>query len=78
MLDPAGKPTPRLRASVLREEPEGRLQHMQQLESWIKESAGSAMSACAPMRSPWRSKTCGDPLCRMRHDVLSGWSTALP
>src|SRR5207302_11158834 len=36
MLDPTGKPAPRLRASVLREL-EGRLQRLQELEHWIKE-----------------------------------------
>src|SRR5712691_12553091 len=41
MLDRTGKPTPRLRASVLREELEGRLQRLQELEHWIKESAGA-------------------------------------
>jgi hypothetical protein len=41
MLDPNGKPTPRLRASVLREELEGRLQRLQGLEHWAKESAGA-------------------------------------
>ena len=40
MLDPTGKPTPRLRATVLREELEGRLQRLQELD-WIKESAGA-------------------------------------
>jgi hypothetical protein len=39
MLDPTGKPTPRLRASVLRDELEDRLQRLQELEQWIKESA---------------------------------------
>jgi hypothetical protein len=39
MLDRTGKPTPRLRASVLREELEGRLQRLQEVEHWIKESA---------------------------------------
>jgi hypothetical protein len=32
MLDASGKPTPRLRASALREELEGRLQRLQDLE----------------------------------------------
>src|SRR6266516_3544794 len=41
MLDRTGKPTPRLQASVLREELEGRLQRLQELEHWIKESAGA-------------------------------------
>ena len=41
MLDPAGKPTPRLRASVLREEIEDRLERLLELERWIKESAGA-------------------------------------
>ena len=41
MLDRTGRPTPRLRASVLREELEGRLQRLQELEHWIKESAGA-------------------------------------
>ena len=41
MLDRTGKPTPRLRASVLREELEGPLQRLQELEHWIKESAGA-------------------------------------
>ena len=41
MLDRTGKPTPRLPASVLREELEGRLQRLQELEHWIKESAGA-------------------------------------
>ncbi len=40
MLDRIGKPTARLRASVLREELEGRLQRLQELEHLIKESAG--------------------------------------
>jgi len=39
MLDPSGKPTPRLRASVIREELEDRLVRLQELERWIKESA---------------------------------------
>jgi hypothetical protein len=39
MLDPTGKPTPRLRTSVLREELEGQLEQLQELERWIKESA---------------------------------------
>ncbi len=41
MLDAAGKPTPRLRASVLREELEGRLVRLEELERWIKSSAGA-------------------------------------
>ena len=41
MLDPTGKPTSRLRASVLREELEDRLQRLQDLERWIKDSAGT-------------------------------------
>jgi hypothetical protein len=41
MLDAAGNPTPRLRASVLREELAGRLQRLQELERWIKESGGA-------------------------------------
>ena len=41
MLDRNGKPTPRLRACVLREELEGRLQRLQELEHWINESAGA-------------------------------------
>jgi len=41
MLDRTGNPTPRLRASVLREELEGRLQRLQELEHWIKESGGA-------------------------------------
>ena len=41
MLDRTGKPTPRLRASVLREELKGRLQRLQELEHWIKERAGA-------------------------------------
>ena len=41
MLDRTGKPTPRLRAGVLREELEGRLQRLQELEHWIKENAGA-------------------------------------
>jgi len=41
MLDATGKPTPRLRARVLREEFEGRLRRLQYLERWIKESAGT-------------------------------------
>jgi hypothetical protein len=40
VLDPSGKPTPRLRARVLREELEDRLQRLQELEQWIKQSAG--------------------------------------
>jgi hypothetical protein len=40
MLDPTDQPIPRLRASVLREELEGLLERLQELESWIKESAG--------------------------------------
>jgi len=40
MLDRVGKPTSRPRASVLREELEGRLERLQGLEHWIKESAG--------------------------------------
>jgi hypothetical protein len=39
MLDAAGKTTPRLRASMLREELEGRLERLLELERWIKESA---------------------------------------
>ena len=41
MLDPTGKSTPRLRARVLREELEDRLQCLQELERWIKEGAGA-------------------------------------
>ena len=41
MLDPTGKPTPRLRASVLREELDDRLQRLQNLERWIKDRAGT-------------------------------------
>ena len=41
MLDPSGKPTPRLRASVLREELAGRLERLHDLERWIKQSAGA-------------------------------------
>ena len=41
MLDRTGKPTARLRASVLREELEVRLQRLQELEHWIKERAGA-------------------------------------
>ena len=37
MLDPTGKPTPRLRARVLREELEGRLERLQELERWLRE-----------------------------------------
>ena len=40
MLDPSGKPTPRLRASTLREELEGRLPRLQDLKRWIDETAG--------------------------------------
>jgi hypothetical protein len=40
MLDRIRQPTPRLRASVLREELEGRLQRLQELKHWIKESSG--------------------------------------
>jgi hypothetical protein len=40
MLDRVGNPTPRLRASVLRQELEGRLERLQELEHWIKEGAG--------------------------------------
>jgi hypothetical protein len=40
MLDRVGKPTPRRRASELREELEGRLQRVQELEHWVKGSAG--------------------------------------
>ncbi len=36
MLDAAGKPTPRLRASVLREELEGRLQRLEELKRWTQ------------------------------------------
>lgn len=36
MLDAIGKPTPRLQASTLREELEGRLERLQELERWIK------------------------------------------
>jgi hypothetical protein len=39
-LDPAGKPVARLRALLLRQELEGPLQRLQELERWIKESAG--------------------------------------
>jgi hypothetical protein len=39
MLDPSGKPTPRLRASVIREELSDRLARLQELERWIRESA---------------------------------------
>ena len=39
MLDRTGKPIPRLRASVLREELESK--RLQELEHWIKESAGA-------------------------------------
>ena len=41
MLDATGMPTPRLRASVLREELANRLPRLQQLERWIKGSAGA-------------------------------------
>ena len=41
MLDRVGKPTPRLRASVLREELEERLHRLQELERWTKGSAGA-------------------------------------
>jgi len=48
MLDPADRPTPRLRASVLREELEERLQRLQELESWIKRAlARTTASPCA-------------------------------
>ncbi len=40
MLDRIGKHTPRLRASELRKELEGRLQPLQELEHWIKASSG--------------------------------------
>ena len=61
MLDRTGKPTPRLRASVLREEGlEGRLQRLKELEHWIKRAlARTTVSACAPMQSAWRSTMCG-------------------
>jgi len=39
MLDATGKPTPRARAHALREELEGRLQRLEELERWINETA---------------------------------------